>query len=826
MSKAGVCDWIGLEIAEGRYQIQGTIGTGSMGQIYRAYDRHLDTAVVIKFPVAQELPAQNQSFLDRFSRETRSLVTLSHPHIVKVLDVGQFRGLPYVVMQYLAGGSLKDRMATGPSGELKPMPLFSLRSWLPQIAKAIDFVHSQHHIHRDVKPANILFDRHDNAFLGDFGIIKALTAETADASGNSLTAPGFLVGTPNYVAPEVVMGRPFDGRVDQYALAMTIHEVLTGTNCMEGPTPSATVVNQTMVVPPPLTDIVPDVSERISHAIRRGLAKNPDERFESCDALAEEVLAGIPPGTSVGSAPPRGGRTSRGEPGKVPCPCCGAPMPAGPEHAGSRLRCMGCQAICFVQILSRKTLQLKLVEFPPPATAAHSSIVIDGPDGEPGADPMAATVQVAAPSALSLLTGRPHLKSSLQRLTRKRLIFAVLGLLAVGAVIGLPLAAWLGRGSRSMSSGGEGARPGPDPDGRHGPETLAAPVLPSSPVEIHIVYGTEKQKWLEEATSDFAKTDVGGHIKVSLHGMGSVEGAQAILSGPSPFPIHVWSPASSAYRDLFEQEWRAAHSKSPILRSENLALTPMVFVMWQGRHNAFVKKYGKVTFQSISQALREPGGWETIAGESAWGRFKFSHTHPHRSNSGLLTLVLTAYEFARKERELSLADTTRTDYLEWLRKFEEGVVRPNGSLIHSTGTLMREMVLRGPSQYDCVLVYENLTIDYLEAARDRWGELRVDYPDPNIWNEHPYYILDVPWSDAGHRAAAGEFLAFLMSRPIQLQALAHGFRPGNPEVSIRSPDSPLIRHSVQGIKIDLPRMCEPPRAETVKKLLASTESSS
>jgi hypothetical protein len=246
-------------------------------------------------------------------------------------------------------------------------------------------------------------------------------------------------------------------------------------------------------------------------------------------------------------------------------------------------------------------------------------------------------------------------------------------------------------------------------------------------------------------------------------------------------------------------------------------------VMWESRHGAFLKKYGKVTFESIGKAIRDPGGWETIAGQSRWGRFKFGHTHPNRSNSGLLTLVLMAYEYSKKERNLSLADISRPDFLDWLHSFEQGVARPNGSLTHSTGTLMREMVLRGPSQYDCVLVYENLTIDYLEAARDRWGELRVDYPEPNIWNEHPYYILNVPWSDPSHRAAAGEYLAFLMTRPVQLRALEHGFRPGNPEVSVRSASSPLIKHSEQGLKIELPRMCEPPRAEAVKKLLASSE---
>jgi Ca-activated chloride channel family protein len=257
------------------------------------------------------------------------------------------------------------------------------------------------------------------------------------------------------------------------------------------------------------------------------------------------------------------------------------------------------------------------------------------------------------------------------------------------------------------------------------------------------------------------------------------------------------------------------------LKGENLALTPMVFVMWEGRHAAFIKKYGKVNFETVGRAMRVPGGWGAIAGEPGWGRFKFGHTHPNQSNSGLITLILLAYEVSKKERGLSTDDLDRAGFSRWLREFERDVARPGGSLTHSTGTLMREMVLRGPSQYDCILIYENLVIDYLEAARDRWGELHVDYPDPNLWNEHPYYILDVPWSEPAHRDAAAEYLKFLMGESMQRRALEHGFRPGNPEVSVRFAESPLIRHAPRGIRIELPRMCEPPRAEVVKGLLAA-----
>jgi Bacterial extracellular solute-binding protein len=303
--------------------------------------------------------------------------------------------------------------------------------------------------------------------------------------------------------------------------------------------------------------------------------------------------------------------------------------------------------------------------------------------------------------------------------------------------------------------------------------------------------------------------------------MGSMEGARVVLDGPKPVPFQVWSPASSAYRDAFEQEWRANHENKPILKSDNLALTPMVFVMWEDRREAFIKKYAKLCFQTVSQAMEEQGGWETIAQQARWGRFNFGHTHPGRSNSGLLTLVLMAYEYSKKERNLSRADVADAGFQKWLRAFLQGVARPGGSLTSSTGTLTRDMVLRGPSQYDCVIIYENLAIDYLDEARDRWGELHVDYPEPNIWNEHPYYILDVPWSDTRQRAAAAEFLKFLMSEPIQKQALEHGFRPGNPAVSVRFPDSPLLRHAKNGLRIDLPRMCEPPKSEVLQSLLTS-----
>jgi hypothetical protein len=357
----------------------------------------------------------------------------------------------------------------------------------------------------------------------------------------------------------------------------------------------------------------------------------------------------------------------------------------------------------------------------------------------------------------------------------------------------------------------------------------SAGVLPTEPVLLNIAYGTEKKKWLEAALEAYLKTPAGQGVRINLIGMGSVEGANAVLDGPKPteaphLPIHVWSPASSVYRDVLVTEWKVKHGGSPILAEEKLALTPMVFVMWKPRYQAFLKQYGAVSFRTLGDAMKEPEGWGKIARQPDWGLFKFGHTDPNRSNSGLQALVLMAYEFTGKQRALTVGDIAEQRFQDWLRSFERAITRHGSSLTHSTGTLMEEMVLRGPSQYDCLLVYENLAIEYMDAAIQRWGsdgELYVAYPKPNVWNEHPYYILDVPWSDDQQRKAAAEFQKFLMSESIQRRALENGFRPGNPTVAVNSAESPLVRSQKNGLKINLPIISEPPSADVTRNMLGA-----
>jgi eukaryotic-like serine/threonine-protein kinase len=278
---------LGELVGDGRYDLREFLGGGSMGYVYRAMDRRLEMPVVIKIPRQNRM--EKEDFRRRFQQESKFLVKLTHPHIVGILDVGEHKGLPYFVMPFVGGGSLRARQRNE-FGIAKGLPPESLKGWLREIARALDFIHSQRCVHRDVKPDNILFDEHGHAFLSDFGLSKVLGAAQDDVTQ---TAAGAIVGTPLYVAPELVLGEAFDGRADQYSLALTVYEALSGTNPFEGPSSSATMVNQANKVPPPLLEFSPRIGGALSRAVARGLAKPPDERYPSCVALAEDVLSGI-----------------------------------------------------------------------------------------------------------------------------------------------------------------------------------------------------------------------------------------------------------------------------------------------------------------------------------------------------------------------------------------------------------------------------------------------------------------------------------------------------------------------------------------------------
>ena len=344
-----VMSWVGTVIGGGRYEIVGKVGEGGMGFVYRARDANLGTDVIIKVP--RPAMIEDPAFAERFAREVRSLVRLSHPHIVKVIDVGVNDGIPFAVMQYLSGGSLEDCRPKAADGSPLPVDPSSLGSWLPAVAEALDFIHAQGYVHRDIKPANILFDSHGNAYLSDFGIAKALAAKERTAQAASLTGTGMVLGTPAYMAPELVLGEAFDGRADQYALAVTVYELLSGRQPLEGPTPAAILVQHATQPPRPLTAWLPSILPALSGAVLRGLAKDPQRRFADCRSQAAAILLPAKLSSASSASPP--GSTAAGDAGRMPAseeakntrpvarakidtPSGNKPVAGGPPGSGNR----------------------------------------------------------------------------------------------------------------------------------------------------------------------------------------------------------------------------------------------------------------------------------------------------------------------------------------------------------------------------------------------------------------------------------------------------------------------------------------------------------
>jgi len=242
----------------------------------------------------------------------------------------------------------------------------------------------------------------------------------------------------------------------------------------------------------------------------------------------------------------------------------------------------------------------------------------------------------------------------------------------------------------------------------------------------------------------------------------------------------------------------------------------MVFVIWEERYRAMIGKYNSLNFTTIAQALKEKGGWNAIAQKPEWGLFKLGHTHPSKSNSGLMTLVLMAYDFNSKTRDLTLKDLLRLPVQVWMSPMERGV----SGLADSTGKMMKDTVLKGPSSYDAVFVYESVAIDFLKSAEGRWGEVHIVYPKENMWSDNPYYIIDAPWSSKEQRVAAETFLKFLLTEAVQKESLKHGFRPGDPNVPIKFSESPFTVYQRYGLQIEPGSTCEAPKAEVINNLLA------
>jgi len=234
-------DWIGHELNDGAYVVRSHLRQGGMAYVYLAEHRPTGRSVVVKAPIPDRLDGTGARA--RFLREVRAMLPLTHPSIVRVTDAGEHQGIPFAVLDYLPGGTLRDRQSKGPDGRPERMPAGDVLRWLAAVAGALDSVHRMGFVHRDVKPENILFDAEGDAYLGDFGIAKALDGpERALRPETLVTEANAVLGTPQYMAPELIRGKGYDGRADQYALAVVAYEWLGGRHPFPGSAPGELLV--------------------------------------------------------------------------------------------------------------------------------------------------------------------------------------------------------------------------------------------------------------------------------------------------------------------------------------------------------------------------------------------------------------------------------------------------------------------------------------------------------------------------------------------------------------------------------------------------------
>ena len=278
----------------GPYQLASKIGAGGMGEVYKARDTRLDRTVAIKVLTAHL--ADDPQARERFQREARAVAALNHPHICTLHDVGSQdpstgsgQAMDFLVMEYLDGETLAERLAKG------PLPLDRALQYAIQIADALDKAHRQGITHRDLKPANVMLTNVGTKLL-DFGLAKLRPAvggvvgmSAAQHVSSSLTGRGAILGTLQYMAPEQLEGKPADARTDVFAFGALLYEMLTGRKAFEGTSQASLISAILSSDPPPITVLQPLSPPALDRVVKKCLAKDPDERWQSAHDLTSEL---------------------------------------------------------------------------------------------------------------------------------------------------------------------------------------------------------------------------------------------------------------------------------------------------------------------------------------------------------------------------------------------------------------------------------------------------------------------------------------------------------------------------------------------------------
>ena len=262
----------------GKYRIDGILGKGAMGVVYKAFDPGIERVVALK-TIRKEMFSESEQLelIGRFKNEAQAAGRLSHPNIVTVYDYFEDSESAYIAMEFVEGTGLDTLLVPG-----RPAPMARALAWMGDLLEGLDYAHARGVVHRDVKPANLLVTSGARVKISDFGIARI--------ESSTLTQAGSMIGTPSYMSPEQFRGDPVDGRSDVFSAAIVLYQLLTGARPFSG---SASVVMQQILNdnPPPPSRALPGLGTGFDALLATAMAKGPAERFPSARAFHEALLA-------------------------------------------------------------------------------------------------------------------------------------------------------------------------------------------------------------------------------------------------------------------------------------------------------------------------------------------------------------------------------------------------------------------------------------------------------------------------------------------------------------------------------------------------------
>jgi Ca-activated chloride channel family protein len=316
------------------------------------------------------------------------------------------------------------------------------------------------------------------------------------------------------------------------------------------------------------------------------------------------------------------------------------------------------------------------------------------------------------------------------------------------------------------------------------PQQQAKPKADPNLLTLRFLYSSEKKAWLSDITAQFNQaghtTQAGKKINIEAVAMGSGEMVDAVLSGRDK--PHLMSPASDVFVELANAE--ASHSASQALlpETEHLVLSPVVIAMWKPMAEALGWGEKAIGWADILAMARNKEGWKAYD-YPQWGRFKFGHTHPEYSNSGVLAMLAQVYAAADKRGGLRLADVEAPQITAYVHDIQQSIVHYG----RSTGFFGRKMMSNGPGYLSAAVLYENMVIESYDRTDLAYPIVAIYPKEGTFWSDHPAGVVARDWVTPQHKEAAQLYLQYLLAKPQQEKALQYGFRPAEVSIPLAAP---------------------------------------